>query len=88
MIKRAGMVTWPRLFHNLRASCETDLMEKHRIHVVTAWIGNTPKIALTRFLQTLEGDFAKAAEEEGGPESGPLAGQKCGSERGGAERSR
>jgi hypothetical protein len=46
LIRRAGLRAWPRLFHNMRASCETDLMQNHPIHVVTAWIGNTPKIAL------------------------------------------
>ncbi len=60
LIKRAGLTAWPRLFHNLRASCETDLMQNHPIHVVTAWIGNTPKIALAHYLQTLDADFAKA----------------------------
>lgn len=83
VIKRAGLGAWPRLFHNLRASCETDLMQRHPIHVVTAWIGNTPKIALGHYLQTLEGDFLKAVRGEGGPESGPQAGQIAG--RNGAE---
>ncbi len=83
LVRRAGLATWPRLFHNLRASCETDLMARHPIHVVTAWIGNTPKIALTHYLQTLEADFAKAVEEEGGPKSGPTVGQNAG--RSGAE---
>ncbi len=73
LIKRAGLVAWPRLFHNLRASCETDLMQNHPIHVVTAWIGNTPKIALTHYLQTLDADFEKAVQ--GGAESGALGTQ-------------
>ena len=34
-----------RLFQNLRASRETDLMKSFPIHVC-AWIGNTPGIAL------------------------------------------
>jgi integrase len=46
IIRRAGLQSWPRLFHNLRASCETDLMARHPIHVVCSWLGNTPKIAL------------------------------------------
>lgn len=54
LIRRAGLKEWPRLVQNLRASCETDLMAEHPIHVVTAWIGNTPKIALEHYLQTLE----------------------------------
>jgi len=69
-IRRAGLQTWPRLFHNLRASCETDLMKDHPIHVVAAWIGNTPKIALAHYRQTLEGDFEKAVK--GGAESGAV----------------
>jgi hypothetical protein len=73
LIKRAGLVAWPRLFHNMRASCETDLMQHHPIHVVTAWIGNTPKIALAHYLQTLDADVEKAVQ--GGAVSGALGAQ-------------
>jgi len=59
-IFRAGLVPWPKIFHNLRASCETDFARHHPIHVVTAWLGNTPKIALNHYLQTQEADFDKA----------------------------
>lgn len=60
IIKRAGLKPWPRLFHNLRASRETDLMKAHPIHTVTAWIGNTPTIALKHYLQVTDADFDKA----------------------------
>jgi hypothetical protein len=60
LLRQAGIAPWPKLFHNLRASCETDLMQQHPIHVVTAWLGNTPQIAITHYLQTQESDFAKA----------------------------
>ena len=62
VFRRAGLEPWPRPFQNMRASCETDLMQDHPIHVVTAWMGNTPKIALAHYLQTTEGDFRKAAQ--------------------------
>jgi integrase len=75
LIRRAGLKAWPRLFHNLRASCETDLMQDHPIHVVTAWIGNTPKIALGHYLQTLDGDFEKAVR--GDVESDAQGAQKA-----------
>ncbi len=75
LIRRAGLQTWPRLFHNLRASCETDLMQDHPIHVVTAWVGNTPKIALGHYLQTLERDFEKALK--GGAKCGALGAQNA-----------
>ena len=74
IIRRAGLQPWPRLFHNLRASCETDLMKDHPIHAVTEWIGNTPSIALKHYLQVLESDFAKAVN--GGAESGAVVVQK------------
>lgn len=60
IINRAGLKPWPRLFHNLRASCETDLMAQHPIQVVAAWMGHTPDVALLHYLQTLPTDFAKA----------------------------
>lgn len=74
IIRRAGLTPWPRLFQNLRASKETDLMQHHPIHVVTAWMGNTPRIALTNYLQTLERDFEKATgvAPSGGTESGAV----------------
>ena len=61
IIQRAGLEPWPRLFHNLRASRETELAREYPVHVVTAWLGNTPKIALKHYLMTTEADFQKAA---------------------------
>lgn len=63
LIKRAGLKPWPRLFHNLRSSRETELAAEHPIHVVTAWLGNTPRIALKHYLQVTDGDFARAARD-------------------------
>jgi hypothetical protein len=60
LIRLAGVEEWPKPFHNLRASCETDLVQEHPIHVVTAWLGNTPKIALSHDLQTQANDLEKA----------------------------
>ena len=84
LIKRAGLQPWPRLFHNLRASCETDLMASHPIHVVTAWIGNTPAIALKHYLQVLDADFEKATRD--GTESGAVEVQKAVQSRAAANR--
>jgi len=62
IIRRAGLEPWPRLFHNLRASCETELAQRHPVHVVTAWLGNTPRVALRHYLQVTESDFAIAVQ--------------------------
>lgn len=46
----------------MRASRETELAKEYPIHVVTAWLGNTPRIALKHSLQVTGADF-----EQGGP---------------------
>ena len=56
----AGLEPWPKLFHNLRSSRETELTQGHPIQVVTAWLGNTPRIALKHYLQVTDADFEKA----------------------------
>ena len=65
IIGRAGLEPWPRLFHNLRASRETELVEQFPIQVVAAWLGNTPKIAMRHYLMTTDEHFAKATDEGG-----------------------
>ena len=61
-----------QLFHAMRASRETELAKEYPIHVVTSWLGNTPRIALKHYLQVTDTDFERAAEvtNEGGAESG------------------
>ena len=62
LIKRAGLEQWPRMFHALRSSCETDLAAEFPLHVVTGWLGNTPKVALKHYLMATEADFQRAAK--------------------------
>ena len=57
IVWKAGLKEWPRLFHNLRASRETELCERFPLHVVAAWLGNTPTIAQRHYLQTTEQHF-------------------------------
>ncbi len=58
----AGEKPWPKLFQNMRASRETELIEDHPIHVVCSWIGNSAAIAAKHYLQVRESDFERAAE--------------------------
>lgn len=60
IIAKAGVEPWQKPFQNLRSSRETELMETHPIHVVTAWMGNTPKVAMENYLQVRDSDFDKA----------------------------
>ncbi len=77
IVKRAGLQPWPRLFHAMRASRETELAKEYPIHVVTSWLGNTPRIALKHYLQVTDADFERAAEvsEKGGAQSAQNAAQ-------------
>jgi integrase len=79
IVKRAGLTPWPRLFHAMRASRETELAKEYPIHVVTSWLGNTPRIALKHYLQVTDADFDRAAEvtDVGGAESGARSAQKA-----------
>ncbi len=62
IVRRAGLEPWPRLFHNLRASRETELCERFPLHVVASWLGNTPTIAQRHYLQTTEQHFQQALQ--------------------------
>ena len=65
IIKKAGLSPWPKLFQNLRASRETDLCQEHPLHVAAGWIGNTPKVAIGHYLQTIDSDWEKATTTTG-----------------------
>jgi integrase len=60
LIERAGLKPWPKVWQNLRATRETELLKDFPIHVVCGWIGNTERIARRHYLQTTEEDFDKA----------------------------
>src|SRR5205823_833180 len=77
IIRRAGLKPWPKLFHNLRASRETELMADHPIHVVCAWIGNSALIAKKHYLQVTDDDYTKATAQRGAAKSAAEALQKA-----------
>ncbi len=60
IVRRAGLTPWPRLFHNLRASRETELVESYPVQVVTGWLGNSPTIAMRHYLMTTDAHFEAA----------------------------
>ena len=63
ILKKAGVDAWPRLFQNLRASREIELAEQYPVHVITSWLGHTPKVAMEHYLKVRDTDFAKAAQK-------------------------
>jgi integrase len=75
IITRANVEAWPRLFQNLRASCETDWAQTYPAHVCAKWLGHSPRIAAGHYLMALDHHFRDVIE--GGSESGT----KCGTTR-------
>lgn len=79
VIGRAGYSPWPRLFHNLRASCASDLAERFPAHVVAGWLGHSPLIAAKHYLTTRDAHFDLAAGIGSGErtKSGATSAQKA-----------
>lgn len=71
IIRRAGVTPWPRTWHNLRASRQTELAATFPLHTVCAWIGNTKAIAAGHYLQVTDADWTRAVgEQKSGAKSG------------------
>lgn len=70
IIARAGEAAWPRLFHNMRASCATDWVESVPAHTVASWLGHSPEIAARHYLQTRDAHFDAVTGKAPGREAG------------------
>jgi integrase len=79
IVRRAGVEPWPRLWHSLRASCESDLAQSFPLATVTKWLGNTPSVALRHYVDPTEAAFDRALEwrPTRGAKSGALEAQKA-----------
>ena len=60
ILAKAGIEPWSKPFVSMRSSCETDLAEIYPIQVVTAWLGNSPRVAQKHYLQVRPEHFEKA----------------------------
>ncbi len=80
ILHRAGIVAWPKLFQNMRASCETDwLNEGHPAHVVAAWVGHSIQVQRESYAQITDGHFddfnsRSVSHTKSGSDSGSLEG--------------
>jgi integrase len=63
ILKRAGIKRWPKIFHNLRASRESELTALYSIGTVCRWLGNSIKVADLHYLSALEAEFDRAAKQ-------------------------
>jgi len=60
ILEKAGIPKWSKPFVSMRGSAETDLAEKFPIQFVTAWLGNSPKVAQKHYLRVLPEHFEQA----------------------------
>ena len=75
VVRRAGLEPWPRLWHSMRASCETDLARQFPLAVVAKWLGNTQAVAMRHYVDVTDADFERATT--GGEISDEKAAQKA-----------
>jgi hypothetical protein len=75
IIRRAGLEAWPRLWHSMRASCETDLARQFPLAVVAKWLGNTQAVAMRHYVDVTDADFERAIA--GGETGDDKAAQKA-----------
>jgi hypothetical protein len=72
------MVPWPKLFQNLRSSCETQwLKQGERADLVANWIGHSVKVQNKNYVQQTDDDiesFNAKPAFKCGPPGGPVDG--------------
>ena len=73
IIRRAGVNPWPKIWHNLRASRQTELCRQHPEHVVCCWMGNSKAVAREHYLQVTDADIQRALQG-GDDEKSPAPG--------------
>jgi len=59
-ILMAGETPWPKPFHAMRASLETDLLNEGKVkpHTIARWMGHSIQIALKHYARIKDDDFA------------------------------
>lgn len=60
IVKRAGLVPWPKLFTNMRASRSIELVATFPKHVCDAWIGNTEAVREEHYLSVIDSHYDEA----------------------------
>ena len=61
ILTKAGLKPWPKLWQNLRATRQTELMKDFPEYVICAWLGNSRLVAREHYLQVTDEHFKQAA---------------------------
>lgn len=62
IIKHAGLIPWPKLWQNLRATRATELAQTYPQYVATDWLGHSAKVAEAHYLQVTAEHFTTASQ--------------------------
>ncbi len=82
LLDKAGIDPWPRLFHNLRASCQTDLINsRYPAFQVCRWLGNSETVMQKHYLRETDEIFNRALDDGLGIRLGIREGKLGESER-------
>ena len=63
ILRRAGITPWPKLWQNLRASRETELLGAYPARDVVAWMGNSVGVAMQHYAMPRTESFQRAVSE-------------------------
>lgn len=63
IITKAGLVRWPKLMQNLRATRETELLAHYPTKDVTSWLGNSPAVAQRHYAMNTQASFDRATAD-------------------------
>lgn len=72
ILDSASIRAWPKLFHNLRSSCRTELQERFPSHVIDVWLGHSTKVAEMHYLQVTDEHWSRATIS-GAPTGAPVS---------------
>jgi len=60
IIRRAGLVPWPKLFQSLRSTRAIELASQHPAHVAAAFMGHSTVVASKHYWRVTDADFERA----------------------------
>ena len=69
-LKEANVDPWPRIFHSMRASRQTELQLEFGTPAACAWLGNTEEVAKESYLLIFENEWKRATQFP--TQSGPI----------------
>jgi len=60
LLTRVGVKAWPKLFHNMRASRQTELLAEFPMKDVCDWLGNSQAVAMRHYAMATADSFRRA----------------------------